>query len=544
MIERWGLRIAVAGLLALAIACARPETPDVTADGGTGLDPPSGLGLRPVPLPEVSNMEDTVQAQIRDAQTALEGRIADPATTPGELSLAYGDVANLLMAARDFGTAEPYYLNARTLVPSDRRWAYYLGHLYRNTGPLTEAATKLEHARRLAPGDVATPVWLGEVHHALGSPGQAQPLFARALELDPEAAASWFGAGRVALTAGDHERAVAALERALSLNPRATAIHQPLGLAFRGLGDMERAQAHLALQGGVEAHPPDPLMSELDDLLHSVQAYEARGRFALDGGEWARAADLFQRALELAPSGPGLRSLLGTTLWRMGDLRGAQNQFERVDPAAPDYREAQHSLGMLLDENGRSDEAIDRFSAALTRNPDDLQTRIALAGALGRVGQADEALAQYARVLEVDSTRSEAAFGYAMNLVRLARYQEARDRLEASAAAFPDQQSMFTHPLARLLAAAPDDQVRDGRRAMMLVDELLAEERTLLLGETLAMTLAELGQYAEAAAVQRDLVALAEQAGLADTVTLLAGNLARYERGEPCRMPWTPDELP
>lgn len=51
------------------------------------------------------------------------------------------------------------------------------------------------------------------------------------------------------------------------------------------------------------------------------------------------------------------------------------------------------------------------------------------------------------------------------------------------------------------------------------------------------MTLAELGQYAEAAAVQRGLVALAEHAGLADTVVLLAGNLARYERGEPCRTP-------
>ena len=65
---------------------------------------------------------------------------------------------------------------------------------------------------------------------------------------------------------------------------------------------------------------------------------------------------------------------------------------------------------------------------------------------------------------------------------------------------------MFTHPLARLLAAASEDQVRDGRRALTIVETLLEEEQSFLLGETLAMTLAELGQYAAAGggAARRD----------------------------------------
>ena len=52
---------------------------------------------------------------------------------------------------------------------------------------------------------------------------------------------------------------------------------------------------------------------------------------------------------------------------------------------------------------------------------------------------------------------------------------------------------MFTHALARLLATSPDEKVRDGRRAMDLVQQMLQRGRSIELGETYAMALAELG---------------------------------------------------
>ena len=131
-----------------------------------------------------------------------------------------------------------------------------------------------------------------------------------------------------------------------------------------------------------------------------------------------------------------------------------------------------------------------------------------------------------------------------MNLVRLERYAEARARLESAAESFPEQGPRFTHPLARLLAAAPDDATRDGPRALAIVEGLAEREQSLLLGETLAMALAEVGRYAEAATVQRDLIAAARQSGLRGAAEGLGANLRRYERGLPCRQPWTPAELP
>ena len=131
-----------------------------------------------------------------------------------------------------------------------------------------------------------------------------------------------------------------------------------------------------------------------------------------------------------------------------------------------------------------------------------------------------------------------------MAFVQLGRYQEARDHLRTDVKAYPEQ-SVFAHGLARLLAAAPDDRVRDGDGAMALVGELLAkEQRTLELGETMAMALAAATRYEEAARVQRDLMRGVEHAGLQQAVTRLAANLALYERRQPCRTPWPAGEIP
>ena len=103
---------------------------------------------------------------------------------------------------------------------------------------------------------------------------------------------------------------------------------------------------------------------------------------------------------------------------------------------------------------------------------------------------------------------------------------------------------MFAKALARLLAAAPDARARDGQRALMLVRELLAQQRSFDLGEAMAMALAEVGQYTEAASWQHEVMSLAEQAGRSDLVQRMTENLRLYERGEPCRTPWHDDEMP
>jgi hypothetical protein len=99
-------------------------------------------------------------------------------------------------------------------------------------------------------------------------------------------------------------------------------------------------------------------------------------------------------------------------------------------------------------------------------------------------------------------------------------------------------QPILTHALARVLASVPDDRVRDGHRALALVQQLAQQETTTEVGETLAMAFAETGNYTTAISVQKDVMAAAARGGLRDSVERMAENLRRYQRQQPCRTPW------
>ena len=77
---------------------------------------------------------------------------------------------------------------------------------------------------------------------------------------------------------------------------------------------------------------------------------------------------------------------------------------------------------------------------------------------------------------------------------------------------------------------------------MALVQELLKGTKTTVLGETLAMATAELGQFREAADIQRGVMAAAQRSGLDRDVRRMTDNLQRYERGQACRVPWPDDD--
>jgi cytochrome c-type biogenesis protein CcmH/NrfG len=128
-----------------------------------------------------------------------------------------------------------------------------------------------------------------------------------------------------------------------------------------------------------------------------------------------------------------------------------------------------------------------------------------------------------------------------MGLVRLGRYQEAKSRFEAAMKTFPDQPG-FAHALARVLAAAPDANVRDGARAISIMNELLKSQQTLAMAETMAMALAESGRFEDAVMWQQDAIRAASESKREDVARKLTANLKLYQSRQPCRTPWTPDD--
>ena len=160
-----------------------------------------------------------------------------------------------------------------------------------------------------------------------------------------------------------------------------------------------------------------------------------------------------------------------------------------------------------------------------------------------RLGQDGKALSHYERVVALEPSNGFARLMQAMALVRLKRHTEAKARLEDGLAAIPDNPDM-KHALARLLVASPDEQIRDGNRALQLMQSLIANPQSVDLEhvETLAMLSAELGHFDKAVGLQKKMIAQAQAANLGDLAQALKSNLEEYELHRACRLPWRDDD--
>ena len=177
----------------------------------------------------------------------------------------------------------------------------------------------------------------------------------------------------------------------------------------------------------------------------------------------------------------------------------------------------------------------------MTHDPRSWLAHLKLADVLRRTDRLERSLNHYRLVIELAPDQEEARFGEAMALVRLGHYREAQERLTVAMMVHPDQPA-FPHALARLLAAAPDDRVRDGQRALDMVQTLEKVHKNTSVVETMAMALAEVGRFGQAAEWQRVAMSGAVRDGRSDVAQRMAANLALYERQLPCRKPWRDDE--
>jgi tetratricopeptide (TPR) repeat protein len=509
-------------------------------------------GLVAAPLPDLSRVDPGVQAQVRGRYETLTRALADRVEAP-ELASAFGQYGMVLQAAEFYDVAEPTYLSAQKLAPDEIRWPYYLASLYKSRGETDKAEASYKRVLELRPDDLPTLIWLGRLHLDQGRPEAAEPLFAKASALAPRTVAVLAGLGRVAVAKRDYSQAVKYLEDALAIDPEAESLHAPLAAAYRGLGDLEKAQPHLRQWRNRDIFVPDPLQQDMDLLLESGLSYELRGVRAFEVRDWKSAAGFFRKGIELSHENTQLsRSLhhkLGTALYLDGDISGAREQFEDVVRHAPpgaldeSSAKANYSLGVLLASKGELQPAIQHLLAAIQYQPNYVEAHMAVADVLRRSGRGEAALPHYRDAIAINPRQTVARLGYAMALVQMRRYREARDWLDESVRLFGDRTDLKI-ALARLLAASPDDRARDGARALQMAQQMFdAGEKSTSLGETIAMALAEQGNFAQAISIQRDIIAAAQRAGLTTTVQRMTANLALYERRQPCRTPWIEDDL-
>lgn len=425
-----GILIAV-----LSVACSAPAPTSSSAPAAPAAlstPPPAPVAdepLTPATLPDLSNVAAPVRGQIQARDAALRATLAKTGASAAEKAKAYGDLADVLMAATFFGEARLCYRHAAAQEPDEARWPYLVGHATLRAGDRARAATAFEAMLALEPAYAPALVWLGDVQLDLGLNDGAQATFAKALTLAPDSAAVLFGAGRAAIARGAYAEALSYLEHAQQLDPSASAINYPLAMTYRRMGMADRAAPLLQKTGSVAPAMADPLLRSAEVVLDSAVAHESVGMAALRAQDWAGAIAAFRRGLALAPGDPSLRYWMASAMIASGDAAGAEREFREVVRRHPDYAKAHFSLGAMADQRGQRAEAQRAYEAAVRYAPNMPDARVRLGATLQAQGKLREAVVQFESAVALDPNQLPAWIGGAQALVALGDRNQAREWL-------------------------------------------------------------------------------------------------------------------
>jgi tetratricopeptide (TPR) repeat protein len=180
------------------------------------------------------------------------------------------------------------------------------------------------------------------------------------------------------------------------------------------------------------------------------------------------------------------------TLWRHAISATSQNYF------------AHAALGDFLITRNRAKEAIAQYQEALEIRPDKLETHNKVGLALFRIGNPSDAITHWETVLEIDPHDLETESN-----------------------------------LAWVFATCPEPSMRDGTRAVKMIQDVLTRSgaRNAITLHTLAAAYAECGRFSEAISAAQEALDLAVAQANSALAADLRNNIDNYSMNVPLRDP-------
>ncbi|MDX1968273.1 MAG: tetratricopeptide repeat protein [Planctomycetaceae bacterium] len=254
---------------------------------------------------------------------------------------------------------------------------------------------------------------------------------------------------------------------------------------------------------------------------------------------------LWSSAIRVNPANPRAWQGLGESHHLAGDYEKAGLAFLqglRLPQGEPIHPRLYAGLGDSLYRLGRHHDAERAFRTGLAESPTDvgLLTHYGiLAFNDGRLDLAADCL----RVAAAQQRSADADFSYGSLLIELGDYREAIAQLELTSGRWPDHLPAWRR-LAWVLSTAPYESLRDGARALTILQEQCraASSRSPAVWEALAAAYAETSDFATALKALERAQVLDSGGNHVDARAADRFEAQRrlYEQQRPLRLPWGP----
>jgi tetratricopeptide (TPR) repeat protein len=469
----------------------------------------SGAAAEPLrefaPL-QLTGLEAAVAEKLRQAQATFDPQpLAIPKQPEQRQRLAqrYGEIGHLYHAHELWAWAETAYSNAQQLDPQDPTWRHAASVVEFKRGNLTDATAGFEALLEVAPGHEASRYYLIEI--ALQQ-GRAEHALQHARTIRAPEAIAWglVATGRALQSLGRHQEAAQRFTEALVLTPEANRLHYLLGMALRSSGDMSQAHDHLTRAGSVGLHLPDPLNALLSASRAGVRGLLQEAERAMRAGRPQDAQRTYHDALAEDPGLAEAHAGLAVAQAALGEINAARDSLLRALQIEPSLDSARRNLARTELHLGNLDGAISQLQILLRSAPAEPALLHLLGAAQLAKGETAAGEASLQQALSLAPRDADLRFDLASHLVNTGQLNQARDVL-SDGLQLDSQALALRRALSRILAAAPQVAVRDGARAVALIEPLASQSGLPADVLLLALAFGESGRCKDAAAAYQQL---------------------------------------
>jgi len=234
----------------------------------------------------------------------------------------------------DNEAAEKLFRQAVEYDPSYEPAHLNLGLILARRQKFAEAETEADRAANEAPGDPAALAALGRIKARLGKGTESVSLLRRAVALAPQSAAMHLDLGMVLAESYDLSGALAENTEAVRLAPGSALAHLNRGRVLFDLRRPDEARPDLELARRIGPQMPEPWY-----FLAMIEK---------DGGNYARAAELFQTVVKLQPRNAAAWNLLGQSLDNNSQTKRAIEAWKQALALEPDNAQALFTLARAI----------------------------------------------------------------------------------------------------------------------------------------------------------------------------------------------------